>query len=70
MGEIQFDLSQVRQGNFYLDALEKRLRSERALTLALAEIYAQGVSTRRVVGITEHLCGRAVNSMPVSRASE
>ena len=70
LGEIQFEVPQVRQGNFYPDALEKGLRSERALTLALAEMYVQGVSTRRVAAITEQLCGTAVTSMQVSRASE
>ncbi len=63
-------MPQVRQGNFYPDALEKGLRSERALTLALAEMYVQGVSTRRVAAITEQLCGTAVSSMQVSRAAE
>lgn len=70
MGEIKFQVPQVRQGHFYPDALEKGLRSERALTLALAEMYVQGVSTRRVAAITEHLCGTAVSSMQVSRAAE
>ena len=70
VGEIQFEVPQVRQGHFYPDALEKGLRSERALTLALAEMYVQGVSTRRVAAITEQLCGTAVSSMQVSRASE
>jgi transposase-like protein len=70
VGEIQFDIPQVRQGNFYPGALEKGLRSERGLTLALAEMYVQGVSTRRVAAITEQLCGTAVTSMQVSRASE
>jgi transposase-like protein len=70
MGEIQFQVPQVRQGHFYPDSLEKGLRSERALTLALAEMYVQGVSTRRVAAITEQLCGTAVSSMQVSRAAE
>lgn len=70
IGEIEFDVPQVRQGNFYPEALEKGLRSERALTLALAEMYVQGVSTRRVAAITEQLCGTAVSSMQVSRAAE
>jgi transposase-like protein len=70
VGEIQFDVPQVRQGDFYPDALEKGLRSERALTLALAEMYVQGVSTRRVAVITEHLCGTVVNSMQVSMSTE
>lgn len=59
----------MRQGNFYPDALEKGLRSERALTLALAEMYVQGVSTRRVAAITEQLCGTAVTSTQVGRAT-
>ena len=70
VGEIQFEAPQVREGSFYPEALEKGLRSERALTLALAEMYVQGVSTRRVAAITEQLCGTAVTSMQVSRATE
>lgn len=49
--------------------LGQGLRSERALTLALAEMYVQGVSTRKVAAITEQLCGTAVSSMQVSRAA-
>lgn len=48
MGEITFAVPQVREGGFYPQALEKGLRSERALKLALAEMYVQGVSTRKV----------------------
>ena len=69
MGEIQFAVPQVRQGDFYPGALEKGLRSERALTLSLAEMYVQGVSTRRVAAITKQLCGTAVTSAQVSRAA-
>ena len=69
MGEISFAVPQVRQGNFYPQALEKGLRSERALTLTLAEMYVQGVSTRKVAAITEQLCGSAVSSTQVSRAT-
>jgi len=43
MGELTFDIPQVREGGFYPQALEKGLRSERALTLTLAEMYVQGV---------------------------
>jgi putative transposase len=45
------------------------VRSERALKLALAEMYVQGVSTRKVLAITEQLCGFAVTSAQVSRAT-
>jgi transposase-like protein len=70
VGEIEFAIPQVREGEFYPGALEKGLRSERALTLALAEMYVQGVSTRRVAAITEQLCGTAVSSTQVSRAAQ
>jgi transposase-like protein len=59
----------VREGGFYPQALEKGLRSERALTLALAEMYVQGVSTRKVAAITERLCGVEFTSTQVSRAA-
>jgi len=66
---ITFDIPQVREGGFYPKALEKGLRSERALMMALAEMYVQGVSTRRVAAITEKLCGSGVSSAQVSRAA-
>ena len=69
VGNITFDVPQVREGGFYPQALEKGLRSERALKLALAEMYVQGVSTRKVAKITEQLCGFAVTSTQVSRAT-
>jgi len=69
VGKITFDVPQVREGGFYPEALEKGLRSERALTLALAEMYVQGVSTRKVKAITEQLCGIAVSSAQVSAAA-
>jgi transposase-like protein len=69
VGEITFSIPQVREGGFYPQALEKGLRSERALTLALAEMYVQGVSTRKVKAITEQLCGTSVSSAMVSQAA-
>jgi putative transposase len=69
LGEITFDIPQVREGGFYPQALEKGLRSERALHLTLAEMYVQGVSTRKVSAIIEQLCGSSVSSTTVSQAS-
>lgn len=69
LGEITFNVPQVREGGFYPEALEKGLRSERALTMTLAEMYVQGVSTRKVAAITEQLCGTEVSSSQVSRAA-
>jgi|LSQX01.2.fsa_nt_gb transposase-like protein len=39
---------QVREGSFYPSSLEKGIRNERALTLTLAEMYVQGISSRKV----------------------
>ena len=69
IGEVTFDIPQVREGGFYPGALEKGLRSERALNLTLAEMYVQGVSTRKVKAVIEQLCGSSVSSTQVSRAS-
>ena len=70
VGEVTFDIPQVREGGFYPEALEKGLRSERALTMALAEMYVQGVSTRKVAAITKKLCGMRVSAAQVSRAAK
>ena len=70
VGHLDLQVPQVRGGNFYPSFLEKGLRSERALTLSLAEMYIHGVSTRKVSGILEEMCGFEVTSMDVSRASK
>ena len=54
---------------FYPQALERGLRSERALTLAVAEMYVRGVSTRKVTKIVSEMCGLDVTSTQVSRAA-
>jgi putative transposase len=71
LGEISFDIPQVREGGFYPEVLEKGQRSERALTLTLtlAEIYVQGVSTRKVAAVIGQLCGTFISSSQVSRAA-
>ena len=70
VGAITVDVPQTRDGGFYPSALERGQRSERALTLAFAEMYVQGVSTRKVSAIVEQLCGAELTAMQVSRASE
>ncbi len=69
IGALNLSIPQVREGNFYPSFLEKGLRSERALKLSLAEMYIQGVSTRKVSAILEELCGLEVTSQEVSRAA-
>ena len=70
LGKLSLNVPQTRGTDFYPDALEKGIRSERALKLALAEMYVQGVSTRKVAKITEELCGTQLSSMQVSRATQ
>jgi len=70
LGSITFQVPQVRgPKEFYPSALEKGLRSEQSLTLAMAEMYVQGVSTRKVSAIVETLCGVSVSSTQVSQCA-
>jgi len=70
LGLLNLQVPQVRDSNFYPSFLERGLRSERALSLSLAEMYIQGVSTRKVSSILEEMCGLNVTSQDVSRASK
>lgn len=68
VGKLKLKIPQVRGGlDFYPEAIDKGIRSERALKLAIAEMYVQGVSTRKVAKITESLCGFSLSSSQVSR---
>ena len=69
LGKLELQVPQTRGVEFYPSVLERGERSERALKLAVAEMYVQGVSTRKVATITETLCGLEVNSTQVSRAA-
>ena len=70
LGPVTFSIPQVRGDlDFYPAALEKGCRSERAVKLALAEMYVQGVSTRKVSAILEQLCGTSVSSTHVSHCA-
>jgi len=70
IGKLQLRVPQTRDIEFYPSTLERGERSERALKLAVAEMYVQGVSTRKVAEITEQLCGLDVSSSQVSRAAQ
>ena len=61
---------QDRQGRFRTASHERYQRSEKALVAALAEMYVQGVSTRKVTAITEELCGHEFSSATISRATQ
>ena len=68
-GKLKVQIPQVRGMSFYPKSLEKGDRTERALKLAIAEMYVQGVSTRKVAAITEELCGFDISSTQVSRCA-
>jgi transposase-like protein len=70
LGELALKVPQTRDCDFYPQSMERGLRSERALLLALAEMYVQGVSTRRVQKVVEEMCGMEVSSTQVSRAAK
>ena len=70
LGKLELRVPQTRDSQFYPSALERGERSERALKLAVAEMYVQGVSTRKVAKITSELCGLEVTSTQVSRAAK
>jgi len=69
MGAITFEIPQTRGLEFY-PSVERGVRSERALKLAVAEMYVQGVSTRKVTEVMQELCGLEVSSTQVSRAMQ
>lgn len=71
LGEVTFEVPQVRDSSFYPSALDKGSRTEQALNLALAEMYVQGVSTRKVITVLQGLVGPevAISSAQVSRAA-
>ena len=69
VGELRLKIPQVRGLSFYPRSLEKGCRSEKALKLAVAEMYVMGVSTRKVSEITEQLCGSEISASQVSRVA-
>ena len=70
VGQLQIRIPQVRHLDFYPRSLERGCRSEKALKLAIAEMYVMGVSTRKVTEITEQLCGTEISASQVSRLSK
>lgn len=70
MGELELAIPQVRGLGFYPQTIEKGSRSEKALKLAIAQMYLEGVPTGRLEDITEKLCGYEVTSTQVSRITQ
>jgi putative transposase len=70
VGKLTLRVPQDRNGLFRTDVFERYQRSEKALVVALSEMYVQGVSTRKVKEVTEQLCGHEFSSSTISRMTE
>ena len=68
IGKLDLNVPQVRNSDapFQTSLLEKGSRSDRSLKAAIATMYVQGVSTRRVTKVMKDLCGFDVSSTQVS----
>ena len=66
VGTLELRVPQGRGGLFRTEVFARYQRSEKALLLALAEMYVQGVSTRKVRAVTEELCGHGFSASTVS----
>ena len=66
VGKLELRVPQDRDGRFSTELFERYQRSEQALVATLAEMYVQGVSTRKVKAITEELCGHAFSASSIS----
>lgn len=58
IGKLKLRVPRDREGRFSTELFERYQRSEKALVSALAKMYVQGGSTRKVKAITEELCGQ------------
>lgn len=70
VGRLELRVPQDRQGRFSTELFSRYQRSEQALVSALAEMYVQGVSTRKVKAVTEELCGHEFSASTVSEINQ
>ncbi len=66
VGTLELRVPQDRLGRFSTELFERYQRSEKALVGTLAEMYVQGVSTRKVKAVTEALCGHSFSASAIS----
>ena len=62
IGKLELRVPRDREGRFSTELFDRFQRSEKALVSALAEMYVQGVSTRKVKAVTEELCGHTFSA--------
>jgi len=70
IGKLELRVPRDRHGEFSTALFERYQRSEKALVAALAEMYVQGVSTRKVKAITEELCGHSFSASSISQINK
>src|SRR5687767_4885395 len=70
VGKLELRVPQDREGRFSTELFERYQRSEQALVASLAEMYVQGVSTRKVKAVTEELCGHAFSASAISAINQ
>jgi len=70
VGKLELRVPQDRDGRFSTELFERYQRSEQALVASLAEMYVQGVSTRKVKAVTEELCGHAFSASAISAVNK
>jgi putative transposase len=66
VGTLNLLVPQDREGTFSTRLFCRYQRNEKALVLALMEMYVEGVSTRKVAEVTEALCGTSFSKSLVS----
>jgi len=69
VGQLEFQVPQVRQGGFHPTLFERYQRTEKALLITLQEMFVKGVSTREVNDVIEAMGGFEVSAGLVSRAA-
>ena len=66
VGKIELRVPQDRGGGGSRPSCSSAISAEKALVAALAAMYVQGVSTRKVKQITEELVGHAFSASALS----
>src|SRR3954462_5050521 len=70
VGKLELRVPQDRDGRFSTELFERYQRSEQALVASLAEMYVQGVSTRKVKAVNEELCGHSFSASAISAVNK
>jgi putative transposase len=66
VGTLNLLVPQDREGTFSTRLFSRYQRNEKALVLALMEMYVEGASTRKVKEVTEELCGTTFSKSLIS----